>query len=565
LSDTDRDPQTEPEAPAPVVPEYRAARRWNIVWVVPILALVIGGWLIWRSLSSQGPVAYVRFDTADGIAAGNEVRCRSVRVGVVKDVKLADDLSNVVMHLELDHDYDTLLRKGTRFWVVKVRLNGGNISGFNTLIAGNYIELDPGPPGESLDTQFIGLENPPTTNRSIPGRRLMFVAEEAGSLDAGAPIYYRGFEVGRVETRTLDIEKERVTYGAFIRQEFSGLVKENTRFWNASGVDFRAGADGVKLRTPSLQTLVFGGVSFGVPPGLEPGQVVEDGRIFNLFKSEDDATQSTFNPTMRFVLLFEQSVRGLAKGAPVEFRGIPIGRVADISFEYLQNNEDTRIPVLVEVDPSLLRREAAEKMGKSDADFLKDAIGNGLRAALKPGSLLTGALYVDVDYYKDADPAKFTTVGEFPSIPTVSSGLALLETRLTEITDMIRSLPLKDTMTKIGTAADEATTTIAEARGTLKEIQETAASARKTLDSAEFAKLPADVRTALAAVEKSVSSVGPDGAVQGDLLRTLDELRATLRSFKTLSNTIEDKPNSLLFDRESSGNAVPKAPKAPKR
>ncbi len=544
------------------MPEYRAARRWNIVWVVPILALIIGGWLIWRNLSSRGPVAYVRFDTADGIGTGNEVRCRSVRVGVVKDVKLAGDLSSVLMHLELDPDYDTLLRKGTRFWVVKVRLNGGNISGFNTLIAGNYIELDPGPPGESLETNFAGLENPPTTNRSIPGRRLMFVAEEAGSLDAGAPIYYRGFEVGRVESRTLDIERERVTYGAFIRQEFSGLVKENTRFWNASGVDFRAGADGVKLRTPSLQTLVFGGVSFGVPPGIDAGQPVEDGRIFNLFKSEDDATQSTFNPSMRFVLLFDQSVRNLAKGAPVEFRGISIGRVADISFDYLQSNEDdSRIPVLVEIDPSLLRREAAEKMGKPDAEFLKEAVGKGLRAVLKTGSLLTGARYVDVDYYKDADPATYGMVGEFPSIPTISSGFDQLETKLTSIMDKIQALPIDETMEKIGKAADEAATTIAEARGTLKELQEAAASARKTLDSAEFARLPADVRTALAAVEKSVSSVGPDGAVQGDLLRTLDELRATLRSLKTLTNTVEDKPNSLLFGRETSGNPVPKAPK----
>lgn len=561
MSEKDSEPRIEPEVPAPIVPDYRAARRWNIVWVVPILALLIGGWLIWRSMSSQGPVAYVRFDTAEGIAAGTEVRCRSVRVGAVKEVKLADNLSYVVMHLELDPDYENLLRNGTRFWVVKVRLNGGNISGVNTLIAGNYIELDPGSSDGTAEANFVGLENPPATNRSIPGRRLMFVAEEAGSLDAGAPIYYRGFEVGRVESRTLDIENERVTYGAFIRQEFSSLVKENTRFWNASGVDFKAAADGVKLRTPSLQTLVFGGVSFGVPPGIDPGKPVEDGRIFNLFKSEDDAAESTFNPTMRFVLLFDQSVRNLDKGAPVEFRGITIGRVADISFDYLQENDDTRIPVLVMIDPSLLRRETAEKMSKPDAEFLKDAVARGLRAALKTGSLLTGARYVDVDYYKDADPAVYSMVGELPSIPVVSSGFDQLETKLTAILDKIQALPIDATVEKFGKAADEAAITIAEARGALKEVQDAAAAARKTLDSAEFAKLPADVRTALAAVEKSVSSVGPDGAIQGDLLRTLDELRAALRSVKSLTNGIDEKPNSLIFGRDSSGNPVPKAPK----
>ena len=532
------------------------------MWVVPIIALLVGGWLIWRNLSSQGPVARIRFDTADGIEAGKTaVRCRSVRIGVVKEVKLDHDLNSVLIFIELEPDSETLLRLGTRFWVVRPRVSASDISGLGTLLTGNYIELDPGPATERRKTLYKGLETPPATNRSIPGRRLSLTAEQAGSLAAGSPIYYRGFEVGRIESRELDLKRERVVYNAFIREEYSTQVTQNTRFWNTSGIDISAGTDGFKVRTPSFQAMVSGGAAFGVPSGTLPGDPVADGATYTLFADEDAAQKSTFNPSVRFLLLFDQSVRGLVKAAPVEFRGISIGRVADISFDYLQQDDDSRIPVLIEIDPSLLRRDAAVGMAAPDGEFLKDAVNRGLRASLKTGSLLTGSLYVDLDYHKDAKPAKFTKVGEISSIPTISSGFAQLETKLTAILDKIEALPLEATFQKVGVLADESTITITNARGALQEIEATAASARKTLESKEFTALPTDLRAAISSLEKSVASVGPDGTIQGDLLRTLDELRASLRSIKSLTTTIDEKPNSLLFGKDTSGNPVPKAPK----
>lgn len=555
---------TETTSPPPAaIPEYRQAQRWNIVWIVPILALLIGGWMVYRSFTSQGPIAHVRFDTADGIGAGKtEVRCRSVRVGVVKDVKLAEDLNSVVVLIELNPDSTNLLRDGTSFWVVRPRVSATDVSGLGTLITGAYIELDPGPAGGAEINHFDGLETPPATNQNIPGRRLTLVADEAGSLNAGSPIFYRGFEVGRIESRKLDMEGQRVTYDAFIQEKFSSLVKKNARFWNTSGIDISAGADGFKVRTPSFQAMLSGGATFGVREGIEPEPEAADGATFTLFDNEDAANSSTFNSTMKFVLLFDQSVRGLVKSAPVEFRGIPIGRVADISMDYLKDPMDLRIPVLVEIDPALLRLRAAEGLTQPDGEFLRGEINRGLRATLKIGSILTGALFVDLDYYPNPAPAQFTKVGDFPSIPTISSGFAQLETKFTAILDKLQALPLDETMKKFGIAADETAITVAESRAALKEIQEASASARRLMDSEEFSNLPKNMRNALAAVEKSVASVGPDGAIQGDLLRTLDELRSALRSMNSMVTSIDEKPNSIIFGRDSSGNPIPKAPKA---
>lgn len=554
----------EPSPPlVALTPEFRESQRWNIVWVVPVVALLLGIWLLYRNFAAQGPEAQVRFDTADGILAGKtEVRCRSVKVGVVKGVKLADDLKSVLTYLELDSDAERLLRNGTCFWVVKPRLSATEFSGVGTLITGAYLELDPGPPDGDRQSVFKGLERPSATSRSVPGRRLVLVAEEAGSLVEGSPVYFRGFEVGRIEGRELGGSGGKVTYHAFIREEYSKLVTVNTRFWNTSGIDISAGADGFKLRTPSFQAMISGGVSFGVPEDGEPGAAAGDGTKFMLYRDEDAARHAAFNPTLKFLLLFDQTVRGLTEKAPVEFRGITIGRVADISFNLMPSAGDVRIPVLIEIDPVLMRPEVAQEMVKPDSAFLKDAVGKGMRAALKTGSLLTGALFVDLDYYDEAVPATLGQEGEYVTIPTVSSGFAQLEGKLTALLDKIQALPIDKMMGDIAAAASEAKTTFAASRATMLEIESTAAAARKTLENPEFRALPQDLGKTLAELQKSVASLGPDGAVQGDLQRTLDELRASLRAIKAMTTTIDEKPSSLLFGRESSGNPTPKAPRS---
>lgn len=545
-----------------MTPEFRAAQRWNVVWVVPIVAMLLGAWLLYRNFSSQGPQANVRFDTADGISAGKtEVRCRSVKVGVVKDVKLADDLKSVRTHLEFDPDAERLLRDGTRFWVVKPRLSATEFSGVGTLITGAYIELDPGPPDAATQNDFIGLETPSSTNRSVPGRRLVLTAEEAGSLTVGSPVYYRGFEVGRIEGRALGANGLKITYNAFIEEAYSGLVTDNTRFWNTSGIDISAGADGFRLRTPSFQAMLTGGISFDVTAGEQPGKSAKDGMIFTLYRDEDAARHSAFNPTLKFLLLFDQTVRGLTEKSPVEYRGITIGRVAEISFDLVPEAGDMRIPVLIEIDPTLMRPETARQMTKPDSEYLKEAVSHGLRAALKTGSLLTGALFVDLDYYDDITPAALGKAGDFITIPTISSGFAQLETKLTAILDKIQALPIDKTMADFAAAAVEAKTTLVDSRAALKEIETAAAAARKTLDDPAFRALPADLRASLDQLQTTLASVGPEGAIQGDLQRTLDELRASLRSLKSMTTTIDEKPNSLLFGRDSSGNPTPKAPR----
>lgn len=536
----------------------RRRRRWSSVWVVPVVALVLAGWLVWKHYHDKGELAYVRFLTADSVEAGKtEVRCRSVKVGVVEKIELADDLQSVVMEVRIDPDSADLLRDGSRFWVVRPRVSASTISGLSTLITGAYIELEPGD-GASPVNHFDGLEQPPVTSANVPGLRLTLVAEDAGSLTINSPIYYRGFEVGRVERRTLDIENRRIRFDVFIDEEYSDLVRQGTCFWNTSGIDVTAGADGFKLSTPSLQAMVTGGASFAVPKDGVPGSPVTDGAVFTLFTDEDAAKKSIFVPDHLCLLFFDQSVRGLSNGAPVEFRGIPLGRVVEISFKHSPPG-DSRVPVVIEIDSDTLAR-AVEDIDNGE-NVLEECVRRGLRATLSTASLLTGALYVDLDFAPGAPPIELARSGEYEIIPTESSGFAQLQDKLNAILAKIEALPLDETLGKFGNAADEIAITVKDVRSTLDEAEAALAEAKKLLARDETQNLTAELEATLKEVRSSVSSLGPEGAVQGDLSRTLDELRAALRAFKTLSDSIEEKPNSLLFGRESSGNKEPKAKK----
>lgn len=538
-------------------PTIRSRRRISSVWLVPLVALGLAGWLIWKNRADLGPLATVSFETAEGISAGKtEVRCRSVKVGTVENVRLADDLGGVFVELRIAPQYDDLLRQDSRFWVVRPRVSTSAVSGLGTLITGAYIELDPadsGPPTEN----FSGLEEPPVTPTNVPGLRLSLVADEAGSLSVGSPIYHRGFEVGQVERATLDAAARQVRFSIFIREEYAQLVRTGTRFWNNSGIEVSAGTEGFKFRTPTVQALVTGGASFSTPPKLRSTPPAESETIFTLHPDEKAAVNSTFEPDRRLLLLFDQSVRGLKAEAPVEFRGIPLGRVVDISLE-LAVAGDRRIPVLIEIDSDAFRR--ASSLGTDEGDFdLAAAVDAGLRARLATASLITGALYIDLDIFPDAPPASLAQREEYAVLPTMSSGLAQLEVRVNNILAKIEKLTLEESLAAFNKAADETATTLAESRTTMEELNATLAEVRGFMADESTQEIPQSLNNTLAELQKSVESLGPGGPVQGDLRRTLDELRSALRAFESLSNTIDEEPNSLLFGRDSSGDPIPRA------
>ena len=507
-------------------------KRISAVWLIPIVALLLGVWMVIYTLQSEGPEITIVFDTAEGIEAGEtKIKVLSVEVGIVDSAGLTDDLGRVVVTAQLDKAATSLLREDTQFWVVRPRIGATGISGLGTALSGAYIELEPGT-GEGGRRDFEGLEDPPVTPVGTAGLHLELVSQSAGSVSTADPILYKGFRVGRIESAELDVPTQKMHYRAFIDAPYDELVSSSTRFWNASGISLRGTAAGIELEMASLETLLLGGVALGLPEGVSPGSSVSPGSTFQLYPSYAKVNEQPYETTLEYVVSFAQSVRGLQTGAPVEYRGIPVGRVARVLLEELTDEGLTGsgddIPVLLQVEPGRMKLPDDEEGAAALEEVVRLGVGNGLRATLATGSLITGSLFVAMDYYTDAPAAELGSFAGRPTIPTVASGLEGIAQQVTVLLAKVNALPLEKT--------------IGSANRILADLDAIVA-------SRGMQELPATLEGTLVELRETLDSVSADSPLQGRLLRTATELERSLQSLRRLLETLEDQPNALIFSR----------------
>ncbi|MES2569651.1 MAG: intermembrane transport protein PqiB [Verrucomicrobiota bacterium] len=550
---------TEPRpASLPKAVIIKKNRGFSPVWIIPVVAAILGLWLVWQHYSGKGPLVEVAFETAEGIVAGKTaVMCRSVGIGMVENVRLAPNMQGVITTMRIERGAAAVLKTDTRFWVVRPRFGGSGISGLGTIVSGTYIELDPGLSSQGA-RKFVGLENPPVTPQGVPGLHITLVADEGGSLGPGSAISYKGLKVGKIESRIFNAAKGRVEFGAFIEGSYGKLVNERSRFWNVSGIDLDISAAGVRLRTGTLESLVAGGVAFDSAETIVPAKHAADGAVFPLYKNHNDTEETSLNPRLTYLLLFKDSVRGLSKEAPVEFRGIRIGTVEDISFDFLPGDPDHRVPVLIKIDPTILGNLPKDDLSAAP-NMIANSVRDGLRATLKTGSLITGQLFVDLDIQKDAAPAEIVMIEGYRTIPTISSGLGQLQDKVTALLDKLQALPLDETVKNANGALAEIKEMSGVAKETVAGLNGAAANLDKLLAARETQALPGEVKTSLAALRKTLDGFNQNSAIYRDLATTIQELSAALRSIDSLATTIERKPSSLLWGNPKGTVSPPRA------
>ena len=498
-------------AAPPLKPLVKRSRRLSPIWIIPIIAALLGLWLAWKYYAERGPQITVSFETAEGIVANKTpIMCRNVNVGTVEDVQLTEDLKGVEVTMQMTSEATRLLTKDTQIWVVRARYGAAGISGLSTLVSGSYIELEPGLSKEP-QRKFVGLEQPPVTPKGVPGLQITLFTNEAGSIAPGSPIFYKGLSAGKIETRAFLPEKGKIEFGAFISKEFAPLVRKNTKFWNVSGIDVQIGANGLQLHAGTLESLLVGGITFGQPSGASAAPTVGDGATFVLYDSLADTKKFVMSNSLPYLLLFSGSVRGLNEEAPVEFRGVRIGTVIGVSFNYLPDDPERRVPVLVQIDPTLITNLPTESTEPAEK-FVEDAVRNGLRASLKTGSFLTGQMYVDLDFQKDAPAGSVTEIASYHVIPTGGSSLAELQDKASALLDKLQALPLEETVQNASAAL-------------------------------------ASIKAAVEDLNKTVGAYGENGPLYQKLAETLRELDETLNSIRSLSGAIERRPNSLIFGK----------------
>ena len=527
-------PPSGEELPTPAVQN----RRWipRLVWVVPIAAAVIGISLLIRNWENAGPQITISFLSGEGVQVGKTlVKYRDVTVGQVSAVVLSADHQTVVVTANLSKDAAGLLKEDTQFWIVRPRFGVGSVSGLDTLLSGVYIGMKTGTAARR-EHEFVGLENPPALAHGPHGRELQLHAARVGSLSIGSPVYFRQFQVGRViDENLLPDGSTRVT--AFVEAPYDGFVKPVTRFWNASGIDVKLGADGLKVQTESLAAVLAGGLAFDDGP-TEVVSAAAMPNDFTLYKNETEAMAPPDGEPHYVRMRFAQALRGLDVGAPVEFVGVNIGSVIAVDLGYEPRDKSFPVIVTAKLYPRRMgdAYEILTAQGKTESEetlaaFVGTLVQRGLRAQPRSASLLTGKLYVALDFLPASPRVNFDASDRPVELPTVNGSFQELEANIGRLVKKVNDLPLEQIAADLHTDLTDLHETLSELHGrVLPSAVDTLSALRGTLDSAN-------------------RTLDVESPLQRGLTETLLEARSTLQAVRELADYIDRHPDALLRGR----------------
>lgn len=533
-SDMKREPAFA-DLPSPV---SKHPRNWSsrFIWIIPILALVIGLSLGIKVMLDRGPTITISFKSGDGLEAGKtHVKYKDVIIGVVKTVDLSEDHKQVIATVQIDRKAADFLREDTRFWIVRPRVSASGVSGLSTLFGGTYIAADLGQSREARE-DFVALEVPPILTQDTPGRKYILRAPDLGSHDIGTPVYFRRLLVGEVVGYELDKDGKEVSIEIFVHAPYDQYVTSNTRFWNASGFDVSLSAAGLKVQTESMISILAGGIAFEdrpssdddvdpspsdsskatamavSPAGNAESERAQSDTVFPLYPTRELAMKRSDTRVERIVINFKQSVRGLSVGAPVEFRGVTIGEVAQVDVTIDPKDFTIIQPVLIYLYPERLRLKTdngkpypAPKTDEERYKRYQGMVDRGLRAQLRTGNILSGQQYIALDFFPDMPKYTLNTKKVPLQLPSTPGAFDDMEKSVASI--------VKNTDKLVQKLDGE----------TLPEVN-------KALKNAD-------------------SLLASDSPMQTDLRETLRELTKAASSLKKLADTLDQQPQSILFGK----------------
>ena len=538
--------------------------KFSVIWIIPIIAFLITGWLLYEYRINQGHTIYIKMNNAEGIVANKtEVKVRSVKVGIVKALELDLSHSGVLARVQIGNSYEELLTEDAKFWVVKPRIDQSGISGMSTLLSGVYLELEPGT-SQKFSSTFTLQDEPALISNDIDGKRFKLTASKAEVLDVGTSVYFRGYRIGQIESSNFDVDSLSMQYGLFVFSPYDELISNNTIFWVSSGVNFSLDTSGVNFSTGSLSKIMKGGISVDYPPDQLPSAKAIEHKTFSLHTNYAQALEKRFDDYDYYIVEFEQSIRGLNVGAPVEYRGMRVGTVEQAPAQLEKNGEpiyfeqnNTLVPVLIKIEYGRIYEDVSIAKDYWHKN-LEEWISKGLRASLKSGNFITGALYIDLDFYNDIDEDNLVvSTNAYPVLPSTSSGFMALSEQMIALVNKINKLPFEKTSDNV----NKTLTTYAELAEEVKLLvaqvnnNETADKVAKNLTQLESTL--SQLTNNLKQFENTLTGYQQGSGVVDQLTSTLRELESLTNTLKPLSRGLNEQPSMLLFDRNVSSDPIP--------
>lgn len=525
--------ETAPDTPPPA--PYAKVRRphFQLVWLVPIMAAVIAGYLGYRTLMQRGPLLTLTLDSADGLQTGQtQLKYKAVALGTVEAIDLAPNNGHVVVKVRMNNIGERFLTSHARFWVVRPRLAFSDLSAFETIVSGAYITVDPGKPGGHYQTHFVGLEQPPGVRSDEPGHTYTLTAYKLGSISTGSPIFYRDISVGEVLGYDIGNGLGPIKISVFIRAPFDNLVRPDSRFWNSSGVSFGISGGVLQLQMQSLQALVAGGITFGLPYDARDEAPSPDNASFRLYASQQQAEAAEYKNQIQVVTYADSDVSGLTPGAPVMALGIEVGDVTGVSLQIDPKQAKMRVKISLQLQPQRV-------LALTDQDGLPEAVAlfqkfvdKGMRVEIGTANYVTGQKEIDLAMVSKAPPEKVTLQDGVIVLPFMANPMGETLNNVADITRKMDQIPFA----QIG---DNLNKLLETTNGTLGSTQ------TKTL----IAQLAATLKTADTTLQSVNQGLGPDSDMQRNLRQILSQTDSTLQSLQALTIYLNQHPQSLIFGR----------------
>ena len=509
--------------------------------MIPLVALLVGGWVAMHYLMERGPTITIEFANADGLEAGKtKLRYKEVDIGTVSAIAIAKDRSHVIVTAKMAKQAEDLLVADTKFWVVRPRVTLNSISGLGTLLSGAYIGLDAGKSDEGIRLQGPGgaaadSVGPAGTAFHAACRRCrLAVCRRAGVLPPGGSGQHHRLQARR---------KRQGHHAGSIHQCAARQAGHDQCPLLACQRHRRVDRVlGREAQHRSLTSIIVGGISFQAPDETAAGDPAQPDTMFPLYDNKASALKLISREVHSYVLYFDESLRGLAPGAQVDFRGIPLGEVKSVSIEYDREDKVVRFPVEIDIYPERMRaryRPGSPEMSameRNPQQLLDRMVARGFRAQLKSANLLTGQLYVALDFFPKAPKARIDwSKKPLVELPTAPGALEDIQQTLGNIAGKLEKVPFDTIGNDLSRALKTLDTTLKSANSTLKQVDTSIVpELRGTLESA---------RKALGNAERTLAS---DAPVQSDLRDTLTEVTRAARTLQDLADYLSRHPESLI-------------------
>jgi len=539
------------------IPQIEESSKFNFmtsIWIVPLIAIIIAGWLAYQYFSDLGPEIRIVFPKNVGLKAGqSHIKYKDVPIGTVTKIELNTEGEGVVVIARMDKMASSYLNENSKFWIVKPEVGVSGITGLDTLLSGTYINMFT-EDGITKKENFIGLAQ---TFRNIGDGEYFILNTHRGdsSVKVGTPIYFKNLRVGQVAHVVLALDNTSVDIIVFIDKTYTSYVQIGSKFWIRSTLDADIISGTLDLKIAPITDMVQGAIEFSSPQA-EGNQTVLDGFVFELYKNKNSIENKKIGQGGMFVKTFmihtNQPIAKLNENSLVRYNGFEVGKVKKIKLSYEKATHTMKGKVLIDIDTSVF--EDADDSTYTGEENFYQAVEEGLRVQVIPTDPITGSLYVNLVFVENDKNRSIKTVGDYALIPTEEYSSGNFMASATKILDKINNLPLEKLLASLNKVVDESAKPVANANVVLLDLKKTVRNLNKMTDKKTFAKMPDDVNRMLKELERTlkttkkvVKGYDSNSLMMKQLTQTLEIVTETSRQMQVFLQMLNRKPNSLIF------------------